>query len=90
MSSTRKMAVVLAGDVVGYSRLIGVDEDGTLARLKAIWRELVRPKIREHHGRVVKTAGDGILVEFGSVVDALRAAVEIQRNCPGRGRQIRA
>src|SRR5262249_22087445 len=66
-------------DVAGYSRLIGADEGGTLERLKAVRRELLDPKIAEHRGRLVKTTGDGLLVEFGSVVDALRCAVEVQR-----------
>jgi adenylate cyclase len=68
----------------GYSRLIGADEGGTLERLRALRRELVDPKIAEHRGRLVKTTGDGLLVEFGSVVDALRCAVEVQREMTGR------
>jgi TolB-like protein/cytochrome c-type biogenesis protein CcmH/NrfG len=76
---TRRLAAILAADVAGYSRLMGTDEEGTLNRLKAHRRELVDPKIREHHGRIVKTTGDGMLVEFSSVVDAVRCAVEIQR-----------
>src|SRR6516165_1136857 len=79
MSQTRRLAAILAADVVGYSRLIGADEGGTLERLKALRRELLDPKIAEHRGRLVKTTGDGLLVEFGSVVDALRCAVEVQR-----------
>src|SRR6266481_904697 len=75
----RRLAAILAADVAGYSRLMGADEEGTLNRLKAHRRELVDPKIREHHGRIVKTTGDGMLVEFSSVVDAVRCAVEIQR-----------
>src|SRR4249919_4398207 len=75
----RKLAAILAADVVGYSRLMGSDEEGTLARLRAHRRALVDPKIKEHHGRIVKTTGDGMLVEFPSVVDAVRCAVEIQR-----------
>jgi adenylate cyclase len=83
----RRLAAVLAADVAGYSRLIGADEEGTLARLKAHRRELIDPKIAEHRGRIVKTTGDGLLVEFASVVDALRCATEIQaamteRNAP--------
>ena len=78
-TATRRLAAILAADVVGYSRLMGADEEGTLNRLKAHRRELVDPKIREHHGRIVKTTGDGMLVEFSSVVDAVRCAVEIQR-----------
>ena len=75
----RRLAAILAADVTGYSRLMGADEEGTLERLKAHRRELVDPKIREHRGRIVKTTGDGMLVEFPSVVDAVRCAVEIQR-----------
>jgi TolB-like protein len=75
----RKLAAILAADVAGYSRLIGADEEGTLARLKAHRRELIDPKISEHRGRIVKTTGDGLLVEFSSVVDALRCATQIQR-----------
>jgi adenylate cyclase len=79
MTATRRLAAILAADVAGYSRLMGVDEEGTHERLKARRRELVDPKIREHHGRIVKTTGDGLLVEFPSVVDAVRCAAEIQR-----------
>src|SRR5580692_2956971 len=75
----RRLAAILAADVAGYSRLIGADEEGTLARLKAHRREVIDPKIAEHGGRVVKTTGDGILIEFPSVVAALRCAVEVQR-----------
>jgi TolB-like protein/Tfp pilus assembly protein PilF len=78
MSQTRRLAAILAADVAGYSRLIGADEGGTLERLKALRRELLDPKFAEHRGRVVKTTGDGFLVEFGSVVDALRCASELQ------------
>ena len=74
----RRLAAILAADVAGYSRLIGADEEGTLARLKTHRRDLIDPKIAEHRGRIVKTTGDGILVEFASVVDALRCAVEVQ------------
>ena len=69
--TTRRLAAILAADVVGYSRLMGTDEVGTLATLKAHRRELIDPKIEEHHGRIVKTTGDGLLVEFASVVDAV-------------------
>jgi adenylate cyclase len=75
----RRLAAILAADVVGYSRLMGADEEGTLARLKAHRRELIDPKIKEHKGRIVKTTGDGKLAEFSSVVDAVRSAAEIQR-----------
>jgi adenylate cyclase len=74
----RRLAAILAADVAGYSRLIGADEEGTLARLKAHRRELIDPKISEHKGRIVKTTGDGMLSEFASVVDALRCAGEVQ------------
>jgi TolB-like protein/class 3 adenylate cyclase len=75
----RRLAAILAADVAGSCRLIGIDEEGTLAQLKALRKTLFDPKIAEHHGRVVKNTGDGALVEFGSVVDAVRCAVEIQR-----------
>jgi adenylate cyclase len=75
----RRLAAILASDVAGYSRLMGADEEGTLATLKACRRELIDPKIAEHRGRMVKTTGDGALVEFASAVDATRCAVEIQR-----------
>src|SRR5215470_6697213 len=74
----RRLAAILAADVAGYSRLMGADEEGTLARLKAHRRDLIDPKISEHRGRIVKTTGDGLLVEFASVVDALRCAAELQ------------
>ena len=75
----RRLAAILAADVAGYSRLMEADEEGTLAALRAIRRELGDPKIAEHRGRIVKTSGDGLLVEFASVVDAVRYAVEVQR-----------
>jgi TolB-like protein/class 3 adenylate cyclase len=75
----RRLAAVLAADVVGYSRLMGIDEEGTLARLKAVRKALVDPTIAAHRGRIVKTTGDGMLVEFASAVDAARSAVEVQR-----------
>src|SRR5215469_2834674 len=74
----RRLAAILAADVAGYSRLIGADEEGTLNRLRALRAEVIDPKIAEHHGRIVKTTGDGLLIEFASVVDALRCAAEIQ------------
>src|SRR5216683_3757133 len=79
MTAARRLAAILAADVAGYSRLMGVDEEGTHERLKAHRRKLVDPKIAEHRGRIVKTTGDGVLVEFPSVVDAVRCAVEVQR-----------
>ena len=78
MTVTRKLAAILAADVAGYSRLMGADEEGTLERLKAHRRERIDPKIAEHHGRIVKTTGDGMLVELASVIDAVRRAVEVQ------------
>jgi hypothetical protein len=84
MSQTRRLAAILAADVAGYSRLIGADEGGTLDRLRVLRRELLDPKIAENKGRLVKTTGDGLLIEFGSVVDALRCAVEVQREMIGR------
>ena len=77
-TATRRLAAILAADVVGYSRLMGADEEGTHERVQAHLRELVDPKIREHRGRVVKNTGDGVLAEFASVVDAVRCAGEIQ------------
>src|ERR1700756_1965084 len=88
MSQTRRLAALLAADVAGYSRLIGADEGGTLERLRALRRELLDPKIAEHRGRLVKTTGDGLLVEFGSVVDALRCAVDVQREMNGRNADV--
>ena len=78
MTETRKLAAILAADVVGYSRLAGVDEDRTLSRLRGLRSDLVDPAIAVHHGRVVKRTGDGILIEFRSVVDAVRCAIEVQ------------
>jgi class 3 adenylate cyclase len=80
----RRLAAILAVDVAGYSRLMGEDEEGTLAALRAIRRELGDPKITGHRGRIVKTTGDGLLVEFASVVDAVRCAVEVQREMTDR------
>src|SRR6516165_9276579 len=79
MTQTRRLAAILAADVAGYSRLMGADEEGTLERFKSLRHELLDPKIAEHRGRIVKTTGDGMLVEFASVVDAVLCAVEIQR-----------
>ena len=78
MTATRRLAAILAADVAGYSRLIGVDEGGTLQALKAIRAELIDPTIAAHNGRLVKTTGDGVLIEFSSVVDALQCATEVQ------------
>ncbi len=90
MAATRRLAAILAADVAGYSRLMGADEEGTLERLKALRRELVDPKIAEHHGRIVKTTGDGMLVEFASVVDAVRCAVEVQQAMAERNTGVAA
>ena len=78
MTETRKLAAILAADMVGYSRLAGIDEDRTLARLRALRSDLIDPTIAVHHGRVVKRTGDGVLVEFRSVVEAVRCAIEVQ------------
>ena len=86
----RRLAAILAADVAGYSRLMGGDEEGTLERLKEHRRDLVDPKIAEHDGRIVKTTGDGLLVEFASVVDAVRCAVDIQRNMAERNAGVPA
>src|SRR5215470_16206362 len=90
MTQTRRLAAILAADVAGYSRLMGADEEGTLERLKALRRELVDPKIAEHKGRIVKTTGDGLLVEFASVVDAVCCAVAVQRAMPERNTGVAA
>src|SRR5450830_757186 len=84
----RRLAAILAADVAAYSRLMGVDEEGTLAALKRYRLELVDPKITEHRGRIVKTTGDGMLVEFISVVDAVRCAVDIQRTMVERNAEV--
>jgi adenylate cyclase len=90
MSQTRRLAAILAADVAGYSRLMGADEEGTLERLKALRREVVDPKIAAHSGRIVKTTGDGMLVEFASVVDAVRCAVAVQQAVPERNTGVAA
>jgi len=79
MASTRRLTAILAADVAGYSRLMGMDEEGTHERLKAHFRQLIDPRIEEHQGRIVKNTGDGMLAEFASVVDAVRCAAEVQR-----------
>jgi adenylate cyclase len=78
MAETRKIAAILVADVVGYSRLAGADEEGTLARLRALRSDLIDPAVAAHHGRVVKRTGDGSLIEFRSVVDAVRCAIRVQ------------
>jgi len=84
----RRLAAIFAGDIAGYSRLMGADEEGTLSQLKAHRKELIDPKITEHRGRIVKTTGDGMLVEFVSVVDAVRCAVDIQRGMGERNAAV--
>ena len=84
----RRLAAILAGDIVGYSRLMGADEEGTLARVNAVRREFWEPKIAEHRGRIVKRTGDGVLIEFASVVDAARYGVEIQRGMAKRNAEV--
>src|SRR5246500_1554072 len=88
MSKTRKLAAILVSDVVGYARLAGVDEDRILARLRALRSDLIDPTIAVHHGRVVKRTGDGAIVEFRSVVDAVNFAVEIQRATAERNAEV--
>ena len=87
-TATRRLTAIVAADVVGYSRLMGADEEGTHERFKAHLVELIDPKIGEHHGRIVKTTGDGMLVEFPSVVDAVRCAVEVQRGMAERNASV--
>ena len=78
MSETRKLAAIIVADVAGYSRLAGADEDRILARLRTLRSDLIDPILAVHHGRVVKRTGDGAIVEFRSVVDAVRCAIEVQ------------
>ena len=84
MSETRKLAAILVSDVAGYSRLAGADEDRTLARLRALRSDLIDPIVSVHHGRIVKRTGDGSLIEFRSVVDAVRCAIEVQNGLAER------
>ena len=88
MSETRKIAAILVSDVVGYSRLTGADEDRILARLRSLRSDLIDPTIAVHHGRVVKRTGDGAIVEFRSVVDAVNCAIEIQRAMVERNAEV--
>src|ERR1700737_3290801 len=90
MAETRKLAAILAADVVGFSRLAGADEDRTLARLRTLRSDLIDPTIAVHRGRVVKRIGDGILVEFRSVVDAVRCALELQNSMVDRNAGVPA
>src|SRR6266705_1240701 len=84
----RRLAAILAADVAGYSRLMGRDEEGTLAQLKSFRKALVEPAIAEHRGRIVKTTGDGMLAEFASAVDAARCAIEVQRGMAEENTEI--
>src|SRR5439155_2981350 len=84
----RRLAAILAADVAGYSRLTGLDEEGTHVRLRDRLRDFVDPKISEHHGKVVKNTGDGMLAEFGSVVDAVRCALDVQRGMAQRNADV--
>ena len=77
-ATQRRLAAILSADVVGFSKLMGQDEEGTLARIRALRRDVIEPKVQEHHGRLVKTTGDGFLVDFASPVEAVRCAVGMQ------------
>ena len=88
MGETRKLAAILVSDVVGYSRLTGADEDRILARLRSLRSDLIDPTIAVHHGRVVKRTGDGSIVEFRSVVDAVNCAIEVQRAMVERNAEV--
>jgi adenylate cyclase len=88
MTATRKLAAILAADVVGFSRMTGADEDRTLARLRALRSDLIDPTISVHNGRVIKRTGDGALVEFRSVVDAVRCAIEVTLGAKPRNASI--
>src|ERR1700744_253839 len=90
MSETRKLAAILVADIVGYSRLTGVDEERTLSRLRGLRSDLIDPAIAAHRGRIVKRTGDGALVEFRSVVDAVRCAVEVQNGMVERNAGVPA
>ena len=90
MSETRKIAAILVADIVGYSRLAGADEDRTLSRLRGLRSDLIDPAIAAHRGRIVKRTGDGILIEFRSVVDALRCAIEVQNGLVERNAGVPA
>jgi adenylate cyclase len=88
MSETRKLAAILVSDVVGYSRLAGADEDRILARLRTLRSDLIDPTIAVHHGRIVKRTGDGSILEFRSVVDAVNCAIELQRAMVERNAEV--
>jgi len=87
-TASRRLAAILSADVAGYSRLMGVDEEGTLAALKALRRELTDPKLKQHHGRIIKTTGDGLLIEFSSVVDAVRWTLVVQQEMAKRNAEV--
>ena len=84
----RRLAAILAADVVGYSRLMGADEEATLAALNAFRKDLIDPKITEHHGRIVKLMGDGMLANFGSVIGAVQMAAEVQQAIVQRHQKV--
>jgi class 3 adenylate cyclase len=86
----RRLAAILAADIIGYSRLMEVDESGTLAQLRTHRKEVIDPKIEEYGGRVVKTTGDGILIEFASAVDAVQTALDVQRALAARNTPVTA
>jgi adenylate cyclase len=88
VGETRKLAAILVSDVVGYSRLAGADEDRTLARLRALRSDLIDPTISVHHGHIVKRTGDGSVIEFRSVVDAVNCAIEVQRAMVERNAEV--
>ena len=88
MTEQRRLAAIVSADVSGYSRLMGRDETGTLAALKVLRREVIDPAIASHGGRVVKTTGDGLLLEFPSVVNAVRCAIEVQRAMTDRTAEV--
>src|SRR6516164_8870024 len=87
-SQLRRLTAILAADIAGYSRLVENDDEGTLTRWKAHWHALIEPNIKEFHGRIVRVIGDGVLVEFASVVDAVRCAVEVQRGMAARNADV--
>ena len=87
--TTRRLAAILAADVVGFSSMMEKDEEGTLAKIKALQREIIEPRVRNHHGRVVKTTGDGFLIEFPSPVEAVRCAVVFQEALSSGPLQLR-
>ena len=84
----RRLTAILAADVAGYSRLVEVDEEGTLAQGRAHWSDVIEPKIKEHRGRIARVTGDGILAEFASVIDAVRCSVEVQRRVAERNAPV--